>query len=1046
MKKLTLLLPIRALCVLMILPHAVFGNLLEEWQDPSIIQVNTLESRAVFIPFADTVSALEFIDHPKNSERYYSLSGEWAFKWSPSPKARPAEFYKKRFAIEDWDSITVPSNWQIQGHGIPIYANVRYPFPTENYQVPTEWNPVGSYRREFELPRDWKLKKKQRVVLHFEGVGSAFYVWINGQEVGYSQGSKTAVEFDVTESLTSGKNQIAVEVYRWSDASYLEDQDFWRLSGIYRDVYLTLNKETHLENFQVNADFDHQHSKGQLRVVVEASAQIVEAKLIDPDTNETVSSENIELSDSGKGKFVAEDLNIQPWNAEKPKLYNLLLSMKDSANRVHEVVSQRVGFRSVKIEDSIFYVNGQPIKLKGVNRHEHNADTGHVVSEEDMMRDIILMKRNNINAVRNSHYPNAPEWYRLCDLHGIYLIDEANLETHGFGREPFSKISMNPMWKEQHVDRMLRMVETHINFPSIIMWSVGNESSDGDNTHASYKWAKQRDPSRPVHYENSTHLDGRGISTDLISRMYLPADDTQGRLDLYPEKPMMWCEYSHAMGNSNGNLDAYWDLIWNEPRLTGAFVWDWMDQGLKVEIPHGLKDPWERDHFFAYGGWWEDRLGIANDNNFCMNGLISADQQPKPGLIALKYIHQPARITLANGGKSLELLNRGDFLELGEYLDLHWKVQVEGTVVKKGKIELPQISPGESVQIPLADEAKIKNERETWLTVELRTKSESPYWAQGHELAFEQFKLGGEWSIPEKETNAGLWDIRESDETLMIDLGDQSLVFDKRRAVLISWKLAGQDLLVKGGLPDFWRAPTDNDRGAGMNLNPRKRALTESKIWEQASKNGVVKEADVVETASGCSVTFTGEILDGRVRLSVSYLMQKNGRLTVDFAYKTDRELPMLPRVGTEWILPLEFDQIRWYGKGPYATYADRAYERMGVFSNSVMDNWVDYSKPQENGNKVAVRWFEILDDEGVGLRFLAEKELSCNALPWSKEVIQSKDYSWQLPNPEHTYVNVDLAQMGVGGDNSWGATALEPYLLDAKSYNYSFSVEAIIP
>ncbi|MCG8526112.1 MAG: DUF4981 domain-containing protein [Opitutales bacterium] len=1033
--------------VFCLIAATTFGQ--NEWSDSSVIQLNKLSPRATFIPFADEVTALQEIDHPKRSSRYLSLSGEWDFSWSASPSDKPADFYRPEYSTQSWAKIVVPSNWQLQGHGIPIYKNAGYPFDTTDYKVPETWNPVGSYRRVFELPSHWQLQKDEgeRIVLHFEGVNSAFYVWLNGEQIGYSQGSRTPAEFDITDALLPGRNMIAVEVYRWSDASYLEDQDFWRLSGIFRDVYLIYNKKSYLKNFQINAGFDAATNSGKFRLKVDTVSADVRYQLIDPSKQNTV------LKGSIRGSGVSSETldNVIPWNAEAPKLYNLFIEVVDAKGQPVEYVSQRVGFRSIKIQNGIFYLNDKAIKLKGVNRHEHKAVTGHVVDEEDMLRDIALMKQHNINAVRNSHYPNAPEWYRLCDLHGIYLIDEANLETHGYGRGPFSQISMDSTWKKQHVDRMQRMVEAHINFSSIIAWSVGNESSDGDNTHASYEWAKQRDDSRPVHYENSTHMDGRGLSTDFLSRMYLPAKDYQGRLDLYPEKPLVWCEYSHAMGNSNGNLDAYWDLIWIEPRIVGAFVWDWMDQGLKQTIPHGLKDPWGRNSFNAYGGWWENRLGISNDDNFCMNGLINADLGIKPGLKALKYMQQPALIELVDSKDALLVTNRYDFIDLADQLTLNWSIQMEGKVLHEGSLPLPSVAPGKTVKISLPQNALAPDStREVWLDIDLVSKKSTPYWDRSYALASEQFQLSGSWEPRHLNATDSLnWTLNELENEIHANAQGHSLIFDKEKGTLSSWNVEGKELIKNGPQPDFWRAPTDNDRGAGLgdySIKTKMQALKPSNMWEDAGDKWVVEESSTEQKNGDHQIRFAGSILEGRANVSMLYVLKESGALEVSYSYATDEVLPMLPRVGTQWVLASEMNTIEWYGRGPLATYADRKFEKMGVYQSSLLDDWVEYSQPQENGNKVDVRWFKITNDDGFGLQFMSETPLSCNALPWSHGEIESKAYSWQLGNPKSTYLNIDLAQMGVGGDNSWGATCLPQYQLKQKSYEFTYTVEPLMP
>lgn len=1025
-----------------------------DWANTEIIRINTEPLRATFIPFSDRETAIREVNEAKRSSRYRTLSGEWAFYWSASPAERPVDFWKTDFSDQTWSPIEVPSMWQMEGFGLPNYVNFGYPFPKDEFKVPMDWNPVGSYRKTFHLPETWRGDPEDgdQVFLHFEGVSSAFYVWINGKKVGYSQGSRTPAEFDVTEFLQAGRNLIAVEVYRYSDASYLEDQDFWRLSGIFRDVYLWKAKAVALKNFQVLADYDPESGSAilGLEAMVSPETDKVRVELLDTQSREVYLDRTI----SSRSTVVALDpveLGLEPWSAEYPNLYTLVLSQMDAGGVVHETVAQNIGFRRIEIRDGIFLVNGAAIKLRGVNRHEAHPETGQVVDRGSMMRDIVLLKQNNFNAVRTAHYPNVTEWYSLCDRYGIYLINEANLETHGFGRQDFSRIAMDPVWKEQHVDRIQRVVERDINHPSVLMWSLGNEASAGDNLHAMYLWAKERDPSRPIHYENSTHQDGRGISTDLISRMYLPARAFQGRLDRYPDKPMVWCEYTHAMGNSNGGLDAYWDVIWSEPRVAGAFVWDWMDQGIQVRIPHGLKDPWGRRDFFAYGGWWEDRLNIFNNNNFCMNGLIAADWTPHPGLKALKYVMQPVKVTLSDDGKSLLVLNRYDFTNLQDHCILVWSLSEEGKLVDSGQLEMPSVAPGEWVEMPLpAGALQTGSEKEHWLMIRFLGAEASPFWERGHELAFTQFKVAGDWK-PSGLSRSGILDSSESEKTIGIMGADFELIFDKEAMTVQSWIVDGVEMIESGPRPDFWRAPTDNDRGAGLAdsfraPNPNK-ILGRSSLWKGAGNSLKMDNYSISENPDRFEVVFDGTLLNGRAKLSMRYAVHASGQLDVDFEYTTEEKLPLIPRVGTQWQLPVGMDQLAWYGRGPEPTYSDRKWEPVGVFQTALMDDWLDYSKPQENGNKVDVRWFRVTGSDGRGLLFMAQDTfLSCNALPWGHNDIDQKDYSWQLPQPQRVYLNIDHAQMGVGGDDSWGEIALPQYRLHKDTYQFAYSVRPVRP
>lgn len=1035
-------------------PHADLCAAIEEWDNPAIIQVNTEALRTSFMAFPSREQALAKVDFPKDSPRYMSLGGEWDFKLSPNPASRPIGFHEPDFPTDEWDSIEVPGNWQIQGYGLPIYTNARYPFPIDELKAPRDWNPVGAYRREFELPEDWQGNPQTAgpVFLHFEGVESAFYVWINGHKVGYSQGSRTPAEFDITEFLQSGRNLIAVEVYRWSDGSYLEDQDFWRLSGIFRDVYLWKAPSVRVRDLEVLADYDPADGSGRLDVMIEIAGEraaardcTIEVELFDADGEvRKLASGAQEPAGSNRWSWNGELTAVDPWSAESPSLYTLLATLRDAGGNVIEAVPIRVGFRRIEIRDGVFLLNGAPIIFKGTNRHEHDPDTGHFVTREDMLRDIRTMKRHNINAVRTAHYPNVPEWYRLCDIHGLYVIDEANLETHGFGRtNPDHPLATRPEWRKATVDRTRRMIERDFNHPGIIMWSLGNEAADGPNIQAAYEWAKQRDASRPIHYENTNLEPFDGSATDVISYMYARADELVPSLNKWPEKPLILCEYTHSMGNSNGNLDAYWDVIYAHPRIAGAFVWDWKDQGIRQPIPYGMRDPWGRESFFAYGGWWENRASVHTDENFCMNGLVSADGEPHPGLIALKHMLQPANATIVDGG--LDVRNRFAFTDLRDALELFWELHEEGRTVASGRIELPSIAPGETVLVELPEDAWVADpKRETWLNLSWRSREATEFWEKGYELGWNQFKVGGEWTA-EPPAETGTIELVEHPETIEVRGGDWSMTFDRESGTLRGWEKNGVQLVRSGPRPDFWRAPTDNDRGAGMDGSHPRLVLAASEIWEAAAESWKPGPVAIEETGNeSVTLRFAGGVLDGKAEVALAYTVDGTGGLIVDYTYAAHADLPLIPRVGTQWVLDPTFTEIHWYGPGPYPTYNDRSFERVGVYRENVMEKWVDYSRPQENGNKVDVRWMTVTNDSGRGLKIESFSPLSCNVLPYGHREISGHAYSWQLGAPDFVYLNIDHAQMGVGGDNSWGLICLPEYQLDAKSYAYRYRVAPV--
>ena len=1054
---------------LLLLPILYGDSVRPEWDDPSVIQTGREPARTSFIAFPDRALALAHRDDPKASPRYESLAGEWDFRWSPNPGSRPVGFERAGFDVSGWDRIAVPGNWQMQGHGLPIYTNINYPYPVDDLRPPRDWNPVGSYRRSLRLPDRWDYSPESgdRVFLHFEGVDSACYVWLNGILLGYSEGSRTPVEFDVTESLVGGENLLAVEVYRWSDGSLLEDQDFWRLSGIFRDVYLWKSGPARVRDFRVLADYDALDGTGRLQVDVDLAGSRggreyeVEVELLsrsgEPMFSQRLGAKALEPG-IGSWDFDHAFRSVDPWSAESPALSTLLVTLREAATgRTVEVISHAVGFRRVEIRGAKLLVNGMPVILKGVNRHEHDPLGGHVVSRASMDRDIALMKRHNLNAVRTAHYPNVPEWYRLCDLAGIYVMDEANFETHGLDRRSLDNpVAKEPEWAAAVLDRFQRMVARDFNHPSVIMWSSGNEASDGPNIKACLDWGHAVDPSRPIHYENTNlHLPGfDGSSSDMISQMYTPAADLLAEFDRWPDKPLLLCEYTHAMGNSNGNLDAYWDLIFADDRIAGAFVWDWMDQGIEQPIPYGRIDPWGRSRFYAYGGWWEDRASVYHDSNFCMNGLLASDMTPHAGLLALKHVVQSVRATLLDKGSAhvrLRLSNRLDFTPLERQGALRWTLLRDGQPVHTASQPLPSAAPRESVELVLElPEPLAVDGGETMLHLSYRTVEESAWWSVGYEFGWDQFHLGGAFRAGSVSSVGGAPAVSQTEDEISVRGAGWELRFSRLDGTLLDWTV-GEQRLAEASQPDFWRAPTDNDRGAGLTVEPpvRPKALSASRVWREAADYRVsAKPVEVVrdEAAGTVSLEFAFDLLEGSAGLDLRYRVFGSGAMEIDYHYQAQgADLPILPRVGMRWTLPAEFESFRWYGRGPEATYADRPFAPIGLYASTAMGNWEDYSRPQENGNKTAVRWLELTNAAGRGVRVTTLGEpLSCGVSPYSAAEISSVDYSWQLGARRRTYLNVDLLQLGVGGDNSWGATPVEEYLPRASSYTYRYRMEAI--
>ena len=1012
------------LCLLAIACSLNAKNTLPDWSNLQVIQVNTEKPRATFYSYPSKTVASTF--DRDQSPWFQLLNGEWKFDWSVKPEDREIDFYKLGYKDSAWSKIPVPSNWQMEGYGKPLYSNVKYPFPKDAPNIPLDDNSVGSYRKFFDLPEAWI---EREIFLNFDGVNSAFYLWVNGRKVGYSQGSRTPAEFNISSFVKSGKNLIAVEVYRWCDGSYLEDQDFWRLAGIFRDVYLTSRGKDRIRDFEVQADM---HGAFNLDADLVGEGEISYV-LEDSQGNEVLKNGEKQLS------------NPKLWSGESPNLYTLYIYLKDRDGALLEVIPQKVGFSSSEVQGDVYYFNGVPLKIKGVNRHEHHPKKGQVISRESMLRDIKMFKQFNINAVRNSHYPCMPMWYDLCDQYGIYVIDEANVESHAYGAyDVDNPIATDPKWEQAHLNRFERMMETNKNHASVIIWSLGNEAGAGSNFIKGYRYLKERDPSRPVHYQPGNWYLGEKSMSDFTSQMYAGEDwlAQDGR-------PTFLCEYSHAMGNSSGNLKEYWhENIYLNQSHAGGCVWDWMDQGVEEEIPDSYKDkvgvgPVKKT-FFAYGGWHKQKY--SNSGNFCMNGLVAADWKPHPGLYALKYVHRNVHVRVQDLDKNQFIIkNWFDFRNLEELVDCKWQVEVNGEVIKKGVLANLDLEPKKErmIQLPLSSLKKNSEVGEYFLTFIFTTKEGySPLVKKGHEVSYEQFKLPiqreavfldpGEFSQP---------NYQDSEDKILIVGEDFKMVFDKRAGQLSNWTHRGRSLIQKGPLLDLWRAQTNND------YSPIYNKKKYNKAWREAVSKQQIESIDVEELKGAIRVSVRTQLPSVGSASKVVYTAYGNGELVVDCGLKIDSvKIQKSPhRFGTEFILPADLDSMQWLGKGPVATYSDRNYEKIGLFEGSVDSQWVNYAKPQENGNKVEVRWLAMTNERGAGLLFSALQEpLSVGAKFYSKETMEKSKYSFQMERSDFIYLNLDHKQLGVGGNNSWGATALEKYQLKAHEQEFGYRITPI--
>jgi beta-galactosidase len=1037
MKKTTALIACLVLSAVSVAPSA---SQPEDWENPAVLHAGTVDAHADFVPFPDAASALRLA--PKESPRYLSLNGPWRFHWSARPADRPLDFWKPSTDVSGWKETPVPSNWMFQGYDIPIYVNMSYEFapnPKPPF-VPHDHNPVGSYRRTFTIPETWA---GMDVYLHFGAVKSFFYVWVNGEKIGLSKDSKTPAEWNITKFLKPGENVLAAEVYRWSDGSYLECQDFFRLAGIERDVYLYAAPKIRIRDFEVRAGLDSRYTDGRLGVTAElasgdgAATPSVALVLLDPAGKKVLSVKRPADAPVDGRAVVRFDLTLPKaarWSAEAPSLYRLVLELIDAQGKALEAVASKIGFRTSEIKNGQLLVNGAAVLLKGVNRHEHDPLTGHVISEESMRRDVELMKQSNINAVRTCHYPNDPLWYDLCDEYGLYVVDEANIESHGMGYGPES-LAKDPAWGPAHLDRVARMVERDKNHPSVIIWSLGNEAGDGVNFENAYAWLKKRDPSRPVQYERAELRP----HTDIYCPMY---ESIEGMLKYVAEKqtrPLIQCEYAHSMGNSTGNLQDYWDAIESHDQLQGAFIWDWVDQGFAAKNAKG-------EPFWAFGGDYGP-AGVPSDQNFCCNGLIAPDRTPHPALSEVKQVYQFVKFRAADlaAGK-IELRNRYDFTSLDRF-DIEWTLAASGKIQASGKLRAPAVAPrGISVvRLPLPRFTPEAG-REYFLNVSLRAREPSPGVPQGHVVAAEQFLLphtAGTMAAPASALPP--LTVEDGPRFLRVAGRDFSVRFDRLTGEMDSFVSDRHELIASGIEPSYWRAPTDNDFGNQM---PRR-----LDVWRRASLFRKLRNLQARESGPGqAMVTVVYDLGRGQATQTLEYAVGGEGRIvlrsTLDI--KDETKVPELPRIGLKMAVPAAFDRVQWYGRGPFENYRDRkAAAFIGLYEMTAAEP-IPYVSPQEYGNRSETRWLAVRDAEGRGLLIAGDPVLEFSAHPfWPEDLTQESRGSKHPPDVQKRdfiCLTLDHAQMGVGGDDSWGARIHPQYTLPAKDTSFTLTFRPLKP
>ncbi len=1015
------------------------------WENEFKNQVNREPMHVTYFAYENAALAQEA--DPAQSQYFQSLNGPWKFKWVPKPADRPLGFWKTNYDASHWDNFKVPATWEVNGYGIPIYVNIRYDFDylikPDPPQVPHQYNPVGSYRREVTIDKSWAGKD---IYIHFGAVRSAFYVWVNGQWVGYSEDSKLPAEFNITKYVKPGeKNVIAFQVYRWSDGTYVEDQDMWRMAGVDRDVYLFARNKIHIRNLEIIPDLINNYQDGRLNISLDflnnANPDLknynATIALLDA-TNKLVKSKKVSLVDSSDFKNISIKVNHpHQWTAETPYLYTVLTTLKNKDGEVIEVIPQKTGFRKVEIRNGVLLVNGKAVLIKGVDRHEMDPITGQVISHERMEQDIRIMKKNNINAVRTSHYPNDPYWYKLCDKYGIYLVDEANLESHGMGYGKNS-LAKKPDWFLQHIQRDARTVKRDINHPSVIVWSMGNEAGMGINFEKCYRWIKQYDPSRPVQYERA----GNSAFTDIYCPMYPSPKDLVDYIKSHDEdrKPFIMCEYAHAMGNSVGNFVDYWDTIRKYyPKLQGGFIWDFVDQGLRKVTDRG-------DTIWAYGG--DYGVDMPNDQNFNCNGLIAPDRSLHPHMYEVRHQYQNIHTTGIDPmtGK-IQIYNENFFKDLSNIYML-WEVVADGKVIQKGRIDKLSVGPREKAEETIRYRLPRKAYRDVFLNVYYKTKTAVNLVPEDWMVAKDQIVVIKHRNIDLQLRQAGEVQVDSAEGVITVSGADFAIQFNHQNGFIQSYKVGGVEMIKPGYSlnPDFWRAPTDNDMGAGF-----PKLLIN---WKRASYGGCYLLDYSIDQSNPQQVALTMhyDLPDVYAALTLSYQINGRGALIVSESLRADtsKDVQMLPKFGMQMVLPSGFDQIKWYGRGPVESYQDRKDAAfVGVYSGRVAEQFHPYVRPQETGNKTDVRWLLITNQKGAGLRISSDTLINVNALHYLTKDLddglrKNNRHSGELTPRPLTALDIDLQQMGLGGINSWGTWPLKQYRLPYGNYSYRFKIEPV--
>ena len=1004
----------------------------EEWRDPELNEVNRAPMHASFFAYADKEEAAGAIR--ENSSNYMTLNGQWKFKWVRHSWQRPVGFWETGFNDSDWDTMPVPGTWEVNGYGDPIYLNIGFAwrgnFENNPPFVPEEENHVGSYRKTVSIPADWNGKE---IIAHFGAVASNMYLWINGKFVGYSEDSKLEAEFDITKYVRPGENTFAMQVFRWCDGSYLEDQDFFRHTGISRDCYLYAREKAGIRDIRITPDLDASYTDGSLAISVTTAGNCsVALSLADAEGKEVAGTVV-----SGKG-HLNTGLKVaapEKWTAETPYLYTLTAT-SSAKGSVLEVIPIKVGFRKVELAGNQVLVNGKAVLFKGANRHETDPDGGSFVSYERMVQDILRMKELNINAVRTCHYPDDYRFYELCDKYGLYMVAEANIESHGMGYDD-KTLAKAEEYRTAHLERNIRNVQRNFNFPSIIFWSLGNEAGDGPNFTACYDWVKAEDPSRPVQYERA----GQGYNTDIFCPMYYSYDDCIKYCESNPGKPLIQCEYAHAMGNSEGGFKEYWDLIRKYPAYQGGFIWDFVDQSIHWTGKDGRK-------FYAYGGDFNEY--DPSDFNFCDNGLISPDRVLNPHAYETAYYHQPIWTSYAGDGK-VEIYNEYFFRDLSAYY-MEWSILAEGRTIRKGIMYDFNVNPQERKVFDLGiDMESMPAGKELMLNVEYRLKAGEGLLPAGHVTAYDQMCLAPyDWkgTAPASRMLSNMEDkapdISRTDGRILVSGEDFAIGFSKLTGFISLYEYKGKAMLEEGSTlrPNFWRAPTDNDFGANLQ--------TKSAVW----KNPEMKLASLEYKTEGkmAKISARYDLPSVKAGITMEYLVSNAGQISLSYSFdaKGGKDIADMFRFGLRMEMPEEFDTVNYYGRGPWENYSDRkGSASIGLYRQSVEEQFYPYIRPQETGTKSDLRWWEVINVSGNGLRFSSDAPFSASALEYSVEMLDEgtrkiNRHPSELVKAGKTFLCIDRNQAGLGCVNSWGALPLEEYRLHYQDRSFNLLIEPV--